>query len=138
MSWSSWLECPFRTTGELSLDRVSQIPSKAGVYAISTKTGSRYNVHYVGRSKRSMRERVQSHLKGQGNKVIASLLAHKKQMPTDPTQALYVAYWETQEHKLVEALHISASDRPLCNLIKGSRLPSGLQEAEVVRSPLES
>ncbi|KKJ01272.1 hypothetical protein [Prochlorothrix hollandica] len=137
MAWSSWIEFRFKSSGELNLDRVENVRPTAGVYAIATKTGSRYNVQYVGRSGRSMRGRVQAHLKGKGNKVLASLLAHKKQMPTDPTPALYVAYWETAEHKLVEAVHISASDRPICNLIKGSRLPDGLREGDVLKSPLE-
>ncbi|MEY2979007.1 MAG: GIY-YIG nuclease family protein [Prochlorotrichaceae cyanobacterium] len=137
MSWSSWIEFPFNTAGELKRDRMHQIPSKAGVYAISTKTGNQHNVHYVGRSGRSMRNRVEAHLKGRGNKVLASLLAHKKQMPTDPNQALYVAYLETAEHKLVEAAHIDASDRPICNLIR-AHLPKGLREQDVLKSSLEN
>jgi len=131
------MECPFKSSGELNTDRVSRVPAKSGVYAIATKTGSRYNVQYVGRSGRSMRGRVEAHLKGRGNKVLASLLDHKKQMPSDPTKALYVAYWETTDHKLVEAMHISASARPVCNLIRGSRLPEGLREADVVNSPFD-
>lgn len=134
--WSTWIECPFNSDGTLNGDHLKSVPNGAGVYAIATQTGSGYNVQYVGRSGRSMRGRLESHLKGRGNHVIASLLAQKRNRPQDRPNALYVAYLETKEHKLVEAAYIDASDRPICNLIK-AKLPQGLREEDVFRSSLD-
>jgi len=94
-----------------------------------------YVTHYVGRSRRSIRERLQKHLRGQGNTVIASQLTLKKSVPSAPA-SLCVAYLETDEPKIVEALYIDASDRPICNLIR-ARLPFGLSESLVQRAELE-
>ena len=136
MAWSNWKECRFDAQGKLDTTPLINVPNGAGVYAIATKTGGRYNTHYVGRSGRSMRGRLKKHLTGEGNKVIAGLLRNKKERPSDPTQAIYVAYLETREHKLVEAAYLDANDRPLGNLIR-ARLPEGLREDAVMKSPLE-
>jgi hypothetical protein len=136
MAWSNWLECKFDGNGNLDTSRLQGVPARAGVYAIATKAGGRYSTHYVGRSGRSMRGRLQAHLMGRGNKVIAGVLQNKRARPSDPTQALYVAYLETREHKLVESAYLDAQDRPIANLIR-ARLPEGLREADVMRSPLE-
>ncbi|EGK84811.1 GIY-YIG nuclease family protein [Microcoleus vaginatus PCC 9802] len=138
MAWSEWIECNFDSKGELNTQAVGRSPNSSGVYAISTKTGNNYHTHYVGRSGRSIRGRLQSHLTGKGNKVIAGLLKNKKQLPSDPTQALYFAYLETKENKLIEAAYIDAKaeDRPLANLIR-AKLPKGLREEDVFGSQLE-
>ncbi|NJL69582.1 MAG: GIY-YIG nuclease family protein [Microcoleus sp. SM1_3_4] len=139
MAWSQWIECNFDSKGELNTQAVGRAPNSSGVYAIATKTGSNYHTHYVGRSGRSIRGRLQSHFTGKGNKVIAGLLKNKKERPSDPTQALYFAYLETKEHKLIEAAYIDAKaeDRPLANLIK-AKLPQGLREQDVFGSQLEN
>lgn len=151
--WSDWIECPFKASGDIDANRAdNKVPNEPGVYAIATKTGSRYNVQYVGRSGRSMWKRVMTHLSGKGNKVIATLLAQKKStvegvetkdkvrlfIPSDPLKALYVAYWPTRDHKLVEALHISADDRPVCNIIRGARLPDGLHTDDMLQKIIRS
>lgn len=136
MSWSSWIECKFDDKGNLDTAPLSNVPNGSGVYAIATKTGRRYNTHYVGRSGRSMRGRLQAHLSGQGNRVVAGMLQNKRQRPSDPTQAVYVAYLPTRDHKLIEAAYIDATDRPLGNLIR-ARLPEGLREEDVLKSAKE-
>lgn len=136
MAWSNWIECKFDAKGHLDTSRLGQVPNRAGVYAIATKTGWSYNTHYVGRSGRSMRGRLQRHLGGSGNKVLARLLRNKRERPSDTTQAVYVAYLVTREHKLVEAAYLDAHDRPVANLIR-ARLPEGLREDAVMKSPLE-
>lgn len=137
MGWSDWYECSFDSDGEIdtrSLDRYA--PNSPGVYAIATKTGRSYNTHYVGRSGRSIWKRLKAHFSGKGNKVIAGILRNKKERPSDPTQALYFAFLETNEHKLIEATYIDAEDRPIGNLIKAN-LPEGLKEQLVRISELE-
>ncbi|MFE1747112.1 GIY-YIG nuclease family protein [Coleofasciculus sp. H7-2] len=136
MAWSNWIECKFDSQGKLDTSRLWEASNSSGVYAIATKTGSNYNTHYIGRSGRSIRGRLKAHLSGSGNKVIAGILQNKKDRPSDPTQALYFAYLETKEHKLIEAAYIDASDRPLGNLIK-ARLPEGLREGDIYSSELE-
>jgi hypothetical protein len=136
MAWSEWVECRFNSDGSLDTSGLREAPTSSGVYAIATKTGWSYNTHYVGRSGRSIYNRLQKHLTGRGNKVIAGILSNKKERPSDPTQALYFAFLETSEHKLVEAAYIDASDRPIGNLIK-AKLPDGLREEDVVRSELD-
>lgn len=136
MSWSNWIECKFDAKGNLDTEPLRHVPNESGIYAIATKTGWRYNTQYVGRSGRSMRGRLQAHLSERGNKVVAGLLRNKQQRPNDPTQALYVAYLPTREHKLIEAAYIDASDRPLGNLIR-ARLPEGLREEDVLKSQKE-
>jgi hypothetical protein len=113
MGWSNWVECQFEDTGNIDLPRLSEAPSSSGIYAIATKTGWSYNTQYVGRSGRSIRGRLQSHLSGRGNRVVRGVLKNKKERPSDPTQALYFAFLETREHKLIEAAYIDAEDRPL-------------------------
>jgi hypothetical protein len=136
MSWSNWNECRFNDKGDIDTSNLSNASPSSGVYAIATKTGYSYNTQYVGRSGRSIQSRLKAHLTGKGNKVIASILQSKKDRPNQPLQALYFAYLETREHKLIEAAYIDANDRPVCNLIK-ARLPEGLREADVVKSELE-
>jgi hypothetical protein len=136
MTWSNWVECPFDDSGNIDLSKLSEAPNSAGIYAIATKTGWSYNTHYVGRSGRSIRGRVKSHLSGGGNRVVRGVLENKKDRPSDPTKALYFAFLETSEHKLIEAAYIDAEDRPVGNLIK-ARLPEGLRENEVYSSELE-
>lgn len=136
MSWSRWSECLFDNQGNLDTSTLSQAPSSSGVYAIATKISGRYNTQYVGRSGRSIRGRLQSHLSGKGNRVLSSLLAQKKNRPQDRPEALYFAYLETREHKLIEAAYIDAEDRPICNLIRAS-LPDGLGKDDVINSSLE-
>lgn len=136
MTWSNWIECKFDSNGRLDTSPPRNVPNGSGIYAIATKTGWRYNTHYIGRSGRSMRGRLQSHLTERGNKVVAGILRNKQQRPSDPTQALYVVYLETREHKLIEAAYIDANDRPLGNLIR-ARLPEGLREEDVLKSEKE-
>jgi hypothetical protein len=136
MAWSNWVECPFDDSGNIDLSELSEAPNSAGIYAIATKTGWSYNTQYVGRSGISIRGRLQSHLSGRGNRVIRGVLENKKDRPSDPTKALYFAFLETKEHKLIEAAYIDAEDRPVGNLIK-ARLPDGLREREVYASELE-
>jgi GIY-YIG catalytic domain len=136
MTWSRWSECKFDGQGNLDTSNLREAPNSSGVYAIATKTGSSYNTQYVGRSGRSIRNRLQSHLSGRGSKVISSLLAQKQNRPQDRPESLYFAYLETREHKLIEAAYIDASDRPVCNIIV-TRLPEGLRENDVINSPLE-
>ena len=137
MAWTNWYECKFDSQGNLDLSQVRRVPNSSGVYAIATKTGSSYNTQYVGRSGSSIRNRLQSHFSGRGNKVISSLLAQKKNRPQDRPEALYFAYLETREHKLIEAAYIDASDRPICNIAKAS-LPKGLREQDVIKSSLDN
>jgi len=118
MGWSNWIECPFNDNGILDKSRLSEAPSSSGIYAIATKTGWSYNTQYVGRSGRSIRGRLENHFSGRGNRVVRGVLESKKERPSDPTQALYFAFLETREHKLIEAAYIDAEDRPIGNLIR--------------------
>ncbi|BAZ06178.1 GIY-YIG nuclease family protein [Calothrix sp. NIES-3974] len=136
MGWSNWVECPFDGSGNIDLSGLGEAPNSSGIYAIATKTGWSYNTQYVGRSGRSIRGRLQNHLSGRGNRVVRGILENKKERPSDPTQALYFAFLETREHKLIEAAYIDAEDRPVGNLIR-ARLPEGLRENEVYTSELE-
>ncbi len=140
MSWSDWIECKFDSQGNLDTSPLTaqHVPTGSGIYAIATKTGWQYNTHYVGRSGRSIRGRLQAHLSGNGNKVIAAILRTKRDRPSDPTQALYVAYLETREHKLIEAAYLDANEkhRPMGNLVR-ARLPEGLRESAIWESEKE-
>ena len=134
--WSPWIELPFNQKGVLDTSLLATVPNSAGVYAIASKeSNGLYVTHYVGRSCRSIRERLQKHLRGHGNTVIASQLLLKRSVPLAPA-SMCVAYLETTEPKIVEAFYIDADDRPICNLIK-ARLPVGLSETFVRRSELE-
>ena len=125
--WSPWIEVPFDKNGNLLTTPLFKVPQSAGVYAIASKKSTGlYVTHYVGRSCRSIRERLQRHLTGQGNSVVASQLALKKRMPSSPA-SICIAYLETSEPKIVEAVYLDTSDLPICNFIK-ARLPFGLSE----------
>jgi len=139
MAWSNWIECRFDANGQLDTSNLRNAPSSGGVYAIATKTGWSYNTQYVGRSKNDIRGRLKAHLTlndRYGNHVINSILVSKKDRPNQPLNALYFAFLETREHKLIEAAYIDANDRPVCNLIR-ARLPEGLREQDVFRSDLD-
>jgi GIY-YIG catalytic domain len=136
MGWSIWVECPFDDNGILDKSNLREAPSSSGIYAIATKTDWSYNTQYVGRSGRSIRGRLDSHLSGRGNRIVRGVLESKKDRPGDRPQALYFAFLETRDHKLIEAAYIDADDRPVGNLIR-ARLPEGLRESEVCTSELE-
>jgi len=134
--WSPWIEVPFDKTGNLNLTVLIRVPQGAGVYAIASKKSTGlYVTHYVGRSCRSIRERLRRHLTGHGNSVVASQLALKKNMPLAPA-SIWIAYLETSEPKIVEAVYLDTSDLPICNMIK-ARLPFGLSETLLRGAPLE-
>ena len=134
--WSPWIEVPFDKNGILNTGPLIGVPQRAGVYAIaSKKSAGLYVTHYVGRSCRSIRERLRRHLTGQGNSVVASQLALKKSMPSAPA-TMWIAYLETDEPKIVEAVYLDTSDLPVCNLIK-ARLPFGLSESLLRGAALE-
>ena len=136
MPWSSWIELSFRPDGTLDRSKLSRVPAGSGVYAIASKKQTGFYVtHYVGRSSRSIRERLQRHLGGHGNSMINTQLSIKEDIPSAPT-SICVAYLETNEPKIVEAIYLDANDRPICNIIK-ARLPFGLSESSVQRSKLE-
>ena len=136
MPWSTWIELSFNAAGELDRSQLIAVPSGPGVYAIASKkqTGL-YVTHYVGRSKRSIRERLQRHLTGRGNSVMASQLQLKKSIPVAPA-SICVAYLETNEPAIVEAVYLDTKPLPVCNLIR-ARLPFGLSEWDVQHSALE-
>jgi hypothetical protein len=135
MSWSEWLKLPFNGDGTLNLQSLNRVPDKPGVYAIgSDQQTGQYVTHYVGRSK-NIRERLRRHLTGHGNSVIASQLALKRSVPLAPAK-ICVAYLETNEPKIVEAVYIDTADLPICNLIR-ARLPAGLSQVLVQRAELE-
>jgi hypothetical protein len=135
MPWSDWIKLPFDGEGTLNRDSLAKLPARPGVYAIaSEKTNGLYVTHYVGRSK-NIQERLRRHLTGHGNSVIATQLALKKSIPSAPA-SICVAYLETSEPKIVEALYIDTHDLPICNLIR-ARLPVCLSEVLVQRAELE-
>jgi hypothetical protein len=135
--WSPWIKVPFREDGTLDITPLNDVPRVSGVYAIASKKSSGLFVtHYVGRSRRSMRERLWRHLTGRGNGVVASQLALKETIPAAPA-SIWIAYLETSEPKLIEAIYLDASDRPICNLIK-ARLPFGLTKLSVLNAKLEN
>ncbi|MGI0491366.1 GIY-YIG nuclease family protein [Alkalinema pantanalense CENA528] len=139
MPWSQYYECPFNDKGEIDMRPVEHhAPNRKGIYVIATKNGRTYNPQYIGRSGSSIWKRLKAHFSGKGNRVVASLLQAKRNgnyggiLPN----ALYFAFLETDEHKLIEAAYIDANDRPICNLIR-ARLPEGLREDAVLHSELE-
>lgn len=81
-----------------------------------------------------------AHFSGNGNRVIKQLLLDKKEigLTTRPLNALYFAYLETSDPKLLEAAYLDAGelDRPVLNLVT-ARLPEGLRESEIFKSELE-
>lgn len=131
LNWHDWLECPFDAQGNLepnALQNVIQnIPKEAGVYVIATRTSdNRYQTQYIGRSGRDIRDRVNSHLKGKGNKIVKDLLQHKQDNPYSPMSSLYVTFVSSQDQKLIEKLYLDAEDRPIANL-RRERLPKELR-----------
>lgn len=135
MPWSTWIELSFSTEGILNTSGLIHVPRKPGIYAIASKKSTGlYVTHYVGRSK-NIRERLQRHLTGYGNSIVASQLALKKTVPVAPC-SICIAYLETNEPKIVEAVYIDTHDLPICNLIR-ARLPIGISEYFVRQSKLE-
>ena len=136
MPWSAWITLPFDADGNLNREALAHLPGRPGIYAIASEKANRFYVtHYIGRSK-NIRDRLRRHLTGHGNSVIASQLVLKKSIPSAPA-SICVAYLETSEPKIVEAVYLDALDLPICNLIR-ARLPLGLSEALVLRSDLET
>jgi len=136
MPWSNWIELPFRNDGTLDKSSLSRVPDVSGVYAIAgKKQNGLYVTHYVGRSSRSMRERLERHLSGRGNHVIGDQLVLKKSVPSAPA-SICVAYLATNEHKIIEALYLDTDDRPVCNIIRAC-LPAGLLESSIRNAKLE-
>jgi len=135
MPWSNWIHLAFQTDGTLDTSPLSVVPRTSGVYAIaSSKPNGFYVTHYVGRSV-NIRERLSNHLHGRGNKIVAMQLDLKKTVPVSPAN-ICVAYLETSEPKIVEALFIDTTDLPICNIYR-ARLPNGLSEWSVRNSELE-
>jgi len=143
--WSTWIEVPFDKAGHVNTTPLTRVPAAAGVYAIASKKSNGFYVtHYVGRSCRSMRERLQRHMGGRGNKVVASELALRKNEDwakllskyPPARNSMWIAYLKTSEPKIVEAVYLDTRDLPVCNLIK-ARLPFGLSESLVFRAQLE-
>jgi hypothetical protein len=127
--WSTWIELAFNSNGTLNTTALNKVPIGSGVYAIASKKSTGlYVTHYVGRSSRSIRERLQRHLCGNGNKVVASQLMLKRSIPSAPGNYICVAYLETKEPKIVEAAYLDTQDLPVCNLIR-ARLPPGISQA---------
>lgn len=138
MPWSNWIELKFKGDGTLDRSRLSKIPTSPGVYAIGMRkrTGG-HVILYVGRSLH-LRVRLNRHLTGHGNSVIATQLLLNQKSPTAPwaLSSLTVAVFPTKEPKIVESVLIDSKDRPICNLVR-ARLPSGLSESAVFRSRLD-
>jgi hypothetical protein len=137
MAWSRWQECKFNSKGEIDQTALRHAPDRPGIYAIATKIGWGYSTKYIGRSK-TIRSRLNRHFSGQGNRVIRSILDDKKAggNTTKPLQALYFAYLETSDPKLLEAAYIDTSDRPIANLIRAN-LPEGLRERDIAKAERE-
>ena len=132
MPWSNWIDVPFNSNGTLNRVPLTALPQRPGVYAVASKQrNGLYVTHYVGRSK-NIQERLHRHLTGHGNKVIASQLLLKKTITLAPA-SICVAFLETSDPKIVEALYIDTHDLPICNLIR-ARLPIGLSEALVQKA----
>jgi hypothetical protein len=136
MPWSNWIELSFRHDGTLDTSPLSGVPRVSGVYAIASKKQAGFYVtHYVGRSSHSIRERLQRHLSGHGNGVVRLQLELKRNIPSAPA-SICVAFLQTSEPKIVEALFLDSSDLPICNIYR-ARLPAGLSEWLVRQSELE-
>ena len=94
MPWSTWIQVSFDGDGTLNRNSLAPLPQRPGVYAIaSKKSNNLYVIHYVGRSK-NIQDRLQRHLTGHGNSVIASQLVLKKRIASAPA-SVCVAYLET-------------------------------------------
>lgn len=136
MPWSAWIEVPLRADGTPDTTALGKVPAASGVYAIAGKhQNGMYNTQYVGRSRRSVRERLRRHLAGDGNTVIGMQLSLRKKLPMLQT-SFWVAYLETKEPSIVEAVYLDTKKLPICNLIR-ARLPAEVAEALVWKSKLE-
>ena len=106
MPWSARIEVPLRPDGTPDTTALNKVPVTSGVYAIAGKhQNGLYNTHYVGRSKRSVRDRLRRHLTGDGNGVIESQLNLRRNPKLSMLHtSFWVAYLETKEPKIVEAV----------------------------------
>lgn len=140
--WMNWIRCPVNSKGEVNTSELHHIPHTSGVYAIATKTSGwlsdRYHIHYVGRTKNSMRERLKDHLRvhQNGSQQVRALLEQKRDTPSHPLDALYVTCFATSEHQIIERVRIKSTD-PLLNLQGGRKLPPGLTHQDILRSELD-
>ncbi len=135
MPWSAWIEIPIRPDGTAETTALSKVPPASGVYAIAGKhPNGMYNTRYVGRSRRNVRERLRRHLTGHGNIKMETLVNLRKKLPMLPS--FWVAYLETKEPSIVEAVYLDSKSLPTCNLIR-ARLPAEVAEALVWKSELE-
>ena len=142
MPWSQWIKCPVNRRGEVDTSNLSKIPHQSGVYGIATRTSGfwsdSYHIHYVGRTKRSMRDRLKNHLRqhSNGSKQIRFLLQTKRTNPNSPPSALYVTSFPTDHPKIIERARIQNFD-PLLNLQGGRSLPPGLTHQHIRQSNLD-
>ncbi len=140
--WTNWVRCRVNSKGEVDTSELYQVPPTSGVYAIATKTSGwlrdSYHIHYVGRTKGSMRDRLKNHLREHqnGSKQVRALLQQKRDIPSHPLNALYVTCFATSEHKIIERARIQSTD-PLLNLQGGRDLPPGLTHQDILRSELD-
>ena len=138
MPWSKWFEVTFDDDGMFEFASLNKHvrAHMSGIYAIGhMMSANSYYTWYVGRSSRCIRGRLSRHLTGKASGKIRPQVELKKSLPSTPLR-LSVAYLETSEPKLVEAVYIDSKDRPICNIYR-ARLPPGLSEALIVRSELE-
>ena len=150
--WSNWIAFPFNSKGLIDLKNLEGISKDSGIYAISSKwKGGSPTIAYVGRSSKSIYERVRKHLTGHGNRVIASQLVNAKAMAdlikaeaeklgcnvTSPhtPRTICVTFFPTKEPKIAEAAFLDDKDRPICNMIRAC-LPAGLTWEAIRRAKL--
>ena len=128
MGWSQILFVAFKSSGELDLAILKEIPEIPGIYAIATKLSNGNHVlKYVGRSGKSIRQRLLDHLTGRVNKRISDQINFKQQVLSSPQQGFSVAYFPTAEDKLWEAAYLDVVDKidlPLMNMVR-ALLPHG-------------
>ncbi|MEB3233612.1 MAG: hypothetical protein VKJ64_21565 [Leptolyngbyaceae bacterium] len=142
MAWTKYIKCPVNSRGEVDTSNLPRTLDTSGVYAIATYTSgfwsNSYHIHYVGRTKRSMRDRLKNHLRqhSNGSKQIKALLAQKQAISSNPLSALYVTCFPTKEHKIIERARIQSMD-PLLNLQGGRDLPPGLTHQHILQSKLD-
>lgn len=142
--WTEWQKLPFDSKGELNTDLLKKIPKESGIYAIATCTNggwfssATYHIHYVGRTKGSMRNRLANHVRchKNGSKQVRALIEQKAHLPSSPPEALYVAGFPTKEHKILEQARIKRDD-PLLNILGGKTLPPGLTHEDILESELD-
>ena len=58
----------------LTKKNISQVPHKKGVYKIGLKEDKKFDPCYLGQSKRSRRNRIAAHARGDGNKGVKNNL----------------------------------------------------------------